>query len=81
MSQAATNVQDEFERDPELLQSMFTWFVVRTATTYPHATVSLSGIDHESKIVDAFLAERLCSLFAGPLYLPFQRNQRCSYYS
>jgi hypothetical protein len=27
---AATNVQDEFERDPELLQSMFTWFATGT---------------------------------------------------
>ena len=32
--QAATNVQDEFERDPELLQSMFTWFVVRILTVH-----------------------------------------------
>ena len=32
--QAATNIQDEFENDPELLKSMFVWIVVRIYALY-----------------------------------------------
>jgi hypothetical protein len=46
--QAATNVQDEFEKDPDLLKSMFTWLVVRSYSIVLYIPADEMG--HDSSI-------------------------------